>query len=96
MTKVPTTVLGARRRGRPAIDDTAALLDMRQLLESDSATNPWAAAQIVARRLISHSYEAAVWRLYKKFRRSVGHIGCNSPPELTGSSCVGVEGARDA
>jgi len=59
-----------RRKGRPAIDDAGSLRRMDEVRHSGQASTDWAAARIAASAISGHSYEANVWRLYKKFRQS--------------------------
>ena len=57
--------------GRPAIDDTIALRQMRDLITTGHCAKPWPAALFVAKTLAfpQQSLEATARRLVKKFRR---------------------------
>ncbi len=60
----------ARSKGRPAIDDTASLRRMDEARRTGQAQSDWAAACVAAHAVRGHSYEADVWRLYKKHRQA--------------------------
>jgi len=60
-----------RRRGRPSINDDRAIRQMQEARQSGDAQSDWAAARIAAKSLKGHSYEADVWRLYKKYREAL-------------------------
>src|SRR5688572_14037852 len=60
------------RCGRPPIDDSDGLRRMQWAFEAGLASSWWDAARIVAKEIGGHSYEATVWRLYKKFRLAGG------------------------
>ncbi len=68
----------ARSKGRPAIDDTAALRRMDEARRTGQVQSDWAAACVAARAVRGHSYEADVWRLYKKHRQSK-RLGAERP-----------------
>lgn len=72
----------ARSKGRPAIDDTASLRQMDEARRTGQAQSDWAAACVAARAVRGHSYEADVWRLYRKHRQAklVPAVGTHQRP----------------
>jgi hypothetical protein len=63
---------GGRRKGSGALDDTALLAKILQLLASDKATSVWDAAGMVAESMPGHAPEATRKRIYRKFCHQYG------------------------
>jgi len=71
---------GGRRKGSGALDDTAPMAKMLQLLACEKATSAWDAATKVAKSTPGHAFEATRSRIYRKFR---DRYGTDPPPGKT-------------
>jgi hypothetical protein len=72
--------IGGRRKGSGALDDTAPIAKMLQLLACQKATSVWDAATKVAKSTPGHAFEATRKRIYRKFR---GRYGTDPSPTKT-------------